>query len=322
MEEQQSGPKRRVERKALKGLMPLILVIFVLLLASLYFIFPQDDSDKNISSSDALETTLSTSSQNSTGLPSSKLDGTLNPSQNVDISETITKQTESATPGIDRNNELIVSNKVFTHPECQDKADTVDSFFQLLDTREYIQAFDLGEKSNVYFPSLIQRLVDNPPIVTGETNDLFTILQNTAHFFRIIGKKNILILKGILDREKATFEQTLADFYELTQQSGCLQERFNLNVPSDSLYLYSGFFLNTMGGRLYLFRRDSMSRMVVNFYAIVTVENANRQGRNQYGIDIKSAIDSLIEEIESSKIDLKMREYYLDTLYDLKEKYQ
>ncbi len=65
-----------------------------------------------------------------------------------------------------------------------------------------------------------------------------------------------------------------------------------------------------------------MSRMVVNFYAIVTVENANRQGRNQYGIDIKSAIDSLIEEIESSKIDLKMREYYLDTLYDLKEKYQ
>jgi hypothetical protein len=316
MEEQQSGPKRRVERRALKGLMPLIFVIFVLLLASLYFIFPQNDSDKNISSTDALETTLSTSSQNSTGQASSKPDESLDPSENEDIPDNLTKQTESATPGIDRDNE------VSTNPDCQDNADTVASFFQLLDTREYIQAFDLGGKSDVYFPSLIQRLADNPPIVTGETNDLFTILQNTAHFFRIIGKKNILVLKGILDREKATFEQTLADFYELTRQSGCLQERFNLNLPVDSLYLYSGFFLNTMGGRLYLFRRDSMSRMVVNFYAIVTVENANRQGRNQYGIEIKSSIDSLIEEIESSKIDLKMREYYLDTLYDLKEKYQ
>ena len=322
MEEQQSGPKRRVERRALKGLMPLILVIFVLLLASLYFVFQQNDSDKNTSSSNALETTLSSSSQNSTGLSSSEPDETLNPSGNKDISDTITKQTESATPGIKKDNELIVSNEVSSDPDCQNKAETVDSFFQRLDTRDYIQAFDLGEKSNVYFPSLIQRLVDNPPIVTGETNDLFTILQNTAHFFRIIGKKNILVLKGILDREKTTFEQTLADFYELIEQSGCLKERFNLSVPPDSLYLYSGFFLNTMGGRLYLFRRDSMSRMVVNFYAIVTVENANRQGRNQYGIEIKSAIDSLIEEIESSKIDLKMREYYLDTLYDLKEKYQ
>ena len=86
--------------------------------------------------------------------------------------------------------------------------------------------------------------------------------------------------------------------------------------------LYAGFFLNTMGGRLYLFRRDSMSRMVVNFYAILIIEEANKQGRNKYGIDIKDAIDSLIIEIESSRIKLQMRDFYLDTLYDLKVKYQ
>lgn len=205
---------------------------------------------------------------------------------------------------------------------CNDLADSVESFFNTLDTRDYIQDFKLDAPSSEYFPRLIQKLSDNPPIVSGETDDLFTILQNTAHFFRIIGKKNIFILKGILDRERQTFEQVLADFYQLTSQPECLQNRFNLSIQQDSLYSYAGFFLNTMGGRLYLFRRDSMSRMVVSYYAILIIEQANREGRNKYGIDIKDAIDNLIIEIESSRIRLQMRDIYLDTLYDLKVAYQ
>ena len=205
---------------------------------------------------------------------------------------------------------------------CNELADNVDAFFDTLDSRQYIRDFKLESPSSVYFPELIQKLVDNPPIVSGETDDLFTILQNTAHFFRIIGKKNILVLKGILDRERATFEQTLFDFYNLTKQPECLNTRFNLEIGQDPLYSYAGFFLNTMGGRLYLFRRDSMSRMVVNFYSILIIERANREGRNKYGIALKDAIDNLIIEIESSRIKLQMRDFYLDTLYDLKVKYQ
>lgn len=205
---------------------------------------------------------------------------------------------------------------------CDEKADSIESFFITLDTREYIRAFNLNAPSVEYFPRLIQKLVDNPPVVSGETDDLFTILQNTAHFFRIIGKKNIIVLKGILDRERQTFEAALADFYQLTRQPACLENRFNLKIYQDSLYNYASFFLNTMGGRLYLFRRDSMSRMVVNFYAIMIIEQANRAGMNKYGIDIRDAIDNLIVEIESSRIELQMREIYLDTLYDLKVAYQ
>jgi len=205
---------------------------------------------------------------------------------------------------------------------CNRLADTVEQFFNTLDTRPYIERFNIGQKSSSYFPQLIQKLVDNPPIVTGEMNDIFTILQNTAHFFRIIGKKNIVILKGILDQEKETFEATLADFYQLTNNPECMQERFNLKISNDALYYYAGFFLNTMGGRLYLFRRDSMSRMIVNYYAILTIDQVNRQGRNKYGVEIDSAIDRLIGDIESSSIDLKLRETYLDTLYNLKVKYQ
>ena len=205
---------------------------------------------------------------------------------------------------------------------CDKLANNVENFFTTLDSRDYIQAFQLETPSSTYFPELIQKLIDNPPIVSGETDDLFTILQNTAHFFRIIGKKNILVLKGILDRERDTFEQILADFYQLTSEPDCLKQRFDLVIDDEPLYAYAGFFLNTMGGRLYLFRRDSMSRMVVSYYAILIIEQSNREGRNTYGIEIKDAIDNLIIEIESSRIKLKMRDLYLDTLYDLKVKYQ
>lgn len=226
---------------------------------------------------------------------------------------------ENETAGLDSENTSPFSGD---HVSCGEKADSIESFFRKLDTREYIREFKLDAPSVVYFPRLIQKLVDNPPIVSGETDDLFSILQNTAHFFRIIGKKNIIVLKGILDRERQTFEKVLADFYQLTSQPECLEKRFNLKIYQDSLYNYASFFLNTMGGRLYLFRRDSMSRMVVNYYAIMIVEQANREGRNKYGIDIKDAIDHLIVEIESSRIDLQMRDIYLDTLYDLKIVYQ
>ena len=277
------------------------------------FFFPPKDLEKESVTSDLVETT----SPPSVGLPVSESQ------QQVDESVSTDSERAASDTGAQEIGTAVAPSQTDTaDPNCREKAATINAFFERLDNRDYIQAFALGEKSSTYFPLLIQRLVDNPPIVTGETNDLFTILQNTAHFFRIIGKKNILVLKGILDREKATFEQTLADFYDLTQQPSCLEKHFNLSVTPESVYLYSGFFLNTMGGRLYLFRRDSMSRMVVNFYAILAIENANRQGRNKYGIEIKSSVDGLIDEIESSKIDLKMRDYYLDTLYDLKEKYQ
>lgn len=295
-----------------------LLVLVILILLLVFFLSP--DSINGLRSSIGSSSSQPNAESNVSS-KTSETEGSLDgDSPGRTDSDALTQSGEgdpSLVPGSDQ-----VSVKRAGDGECSGWADNIESFFQTLDTRDYIKEFQLDFPSGVYFPELIQKLVDNPPIVSGETDDLFTILQNTAHFFRIIGKKNILVLKGILDREQATFEQTLADFYELTDEPDCLKKRFNLTIGQDPLYAYAGFFLNTMGGRLYLFRRDSMSRMVVNFYAILIIEQANLEGRNKYGIDIKDSIDSLIVEIESSRIKLQMRDYYLDTLYDLKVKYQ
>ncbi len=208
-------------------------------------------------------------------------------------------------------------DSICTEPEKQ-----LDAFYAHLDKQPYVQAYNLQKNSEIHFDKLIGKLLDNPPKVTRESDDLYTILRNTAHFFRISGKDNILLLKGILNREKESLEQILADYYFLINTPECVQNKYVKNINGDALYEYAGFFLNTMGGRLYLFRRDSQSRMVVTYYAILLVDLANRQQNNRHGIALKPAIDMLISEMETGGSSMKGSEDYLDMLYDLKEAYQ
>jgi len=250
-----------------------------------------------------------------------------NGAENSDISSTIMTGTSSSNsqsnehPGMSAPGSLqaVLSGNSDT---CQQAADKVDAFYAHLDKQPYIQAFHLGKKSRVYFSELIQKLLNNPPVITRETDDLFTVLKNTAHFYRVIGKNNITLIKTILDKEKPYIENSLADFYLLTTFPHCLKKSFSLNVPQYSIYDYAGFFLNTMGGRLYLFRRDSASRMTVSYYSILVIDKANKESSNRDGIQIRQAIDSLISEMENSGNQLKLKDKYLDNLYDLKEKYQ
>ena len=227
-----------------------------------------------------------------------------------------TETTVTTNPSVTRLSE----NTITTN--CSEPALQLDTFYSHLDKQPYVQAYNLQESSEVHFKKLIEKLLDNPPKVTRESDDLYTILRNTAHFFRISGKDNILLLKGILNREKESLEQILSDYYFLINTPECTQNKYVKNVNSDALYEYACFFLNTMGGRLYLFRRDSQSRMVVTYYAILLVDLANRQQNNRHGIALKPSIDMLISEMETGGANMKGSEEYLDILYDLKEAYQ
>jgi hypothetical protein len=100
-----------------------------------------------------------------------------------------------------------------------------------------------------------------------------------------------------------------------------LKQEYALSISPEALTDYAAFFLNTMGGRLYLFRRDSTLRMLVTYYAIITIDRANRLGNGGHGIDLNPAILSLIEEVENGGNRLRQRDECLDVLYDLQEKY-
>jgi hypothetical protein len=214
-----------------------------------------------------------------------------------------------------------IEQKLSSGGNHQRLIDEINSFYAHLDQQPYIQNLGLTEPSQVYFSKLLHKVAGNPPIVHGETDDLFTILQNTAHFFRILGKENINILKEVLDQERNSYEYVLKTFYGLTYQPQYLEEKYTITLSPATLTDYAAFFLKTMGGQLYLFRLDSTSRMVATYYAIITIDRANSEGRGGHGIDLRPSVAALIEEIENGGKNLQLKDEYLDVLYDLQEKY-
>jgi len=204
---------------------------------------------------------------------------------------------------------------------CARLAGCIHDFFARIDQRDYIRSFELHKPSQAYFIALAGKLLDNPPVVSRESDDLYTMLKNMAHFFRVIGQNNILLIKTILDRERDRIEDVATALYSWTAMDICENDQFKFNAPLNKLYEYAGFFLNTMGGKSYLFRRDSRFRLLINYYAILIIDRANSKGMNKYGIDISPIIPRLIQEIESTN-QLIYKENYLDHLYDLREKYQ
>jgi len=198
----------------------------------------------------------------------------------------------------------------------------INNFYRSLDRQKYIQARHLNAPSQVYFPGLIQKLLDTPPVVIRETDDLYTILKNNTHFFKILGKDNILLLKEILSQEPDKIEDVIASYYLLISPPISSGQDVSLTIPENAMLQYASFFLNTMGGRLYLSRRDSRTRMLLTYYAIRIIHQANIDGKNQYGLQLQPAIDMLTADMETGGNHLRYKEAYLDNLYDLKEKYQ
>ena len=205
--------------------------------------------------------------------------------------------------------------------ECELLGNKLYNFFIHIDSEEYMKHFALQEPAQTYFIRLAYNLLDNPPVVSRESDDLYTILKNMAHFFRIIGKDNILLIKAILDRERDKIEDVASELYQWMTIGSCQNDRLEFTAPLEKTYEYAGFFLNTMGGRSYLFRRDSRSRLLVNYYSVLIVASANEKGLNRHGINLSLLIPQLIQEIESTS-QLIYKENYLDQLYTLMEKYQ
>jgi len=318
-QEDHKRKKRKSAQKRKTGIgFSRILIVIVLIIIGGFFLFPylsQYFYDKQ-TPVEPLQV-QSTSPQEKIDAPSEKL---LDEPLDTVIAEPDIKEKPIESPEKEKDDQELSRETV--QVSCEKNTNSLLSFYSHLDRQPYIQETKLENMSGIYFTNLIQKLLNNPPVVTRETDDLYTILKNTAHFFRIIGKKNITIIKGILHNEKDQFENILKHYYEAVQLPDCTLKNLTLTIPDNSLYDYAGFFLNTMGGRLYLFRRDSHSRMVINYYSILIVDQANQSGKNRHGIKIKQPLDSLITEIENVGTHLKLRESYLDKLYDLKERYQ
>ncbi len=188
----------------------------------------------------------------------------------------------------------------------------VEQFFDYLDRQDYIKAYKLEEGSYQHFLWLVSKLSSHPPVVSGEMNDLYILRCNMAHFYRVMGKKNVLLIKDILSNERKTIEPVIEMLYEWG-----LRETANksgeIKASAGDLYEYAAFFLNTVSGRAYLLRRKSGIRMLLTYYSILTIDRADRESLNHCGVDIIPHVNLLIDDI-SRYSGLAHKDKYLERL--------
>lgn len=206
--------------------------------------------------------------------------------------------------------------------ECLQTADKILLFFEHLDRQDYIKEYPIKGSSLDHINGIINKLIANPPVVVRETDDLFAILNNMAHLFKVLGPKDILLIKDILIHEGELVEPTLALFYKWSEiEPECPDNGLNIKLPLAGLYEYAGYFINTLGGQSYLFRRALSLRILIRYYSILIIDRANSFDANRYGIDIRYTLDALISEVQSNG-DLENRQEYLENLIRLQKSYQ
>jgi hypothetical protein len=191
------------------------------------------------------------------------------------------------------------------------------AFFSYLDGRDYVKAYALDGGTYAQYTAAVAELSASLPKVAGETESLYTTLKNVSHFFRVLGKKRTELAAEILKNEQEILEPTLRVFYQwFTGPAGTLQGRPSLPV----MYEHASFFMNTLGGRSYLMRRDSKLRLLTIYYCILVLDRANDAGMNPNGVDIRPLISRTASDIRSQR-GLIYQKPYLAELARLAGKY-
>jgi len=203
---------------------------------------------------------------------------------------------------------------------CQQLNQQTKKFFSYLNDKGYIKAQGLGGDASEQYKKAIGLLETTRPLISGETQDLYTLMRNISFFCRVLGDKTIRVALAVLSQEADIMEPTIKLFYDQTNPwTGCSGEE-TVGLSPEALYDYASFFINTIAGHAYLARRDLKVRTLGLYYSVVIIDKANENGLNKYGIDIRPAITSLLEDIESQR-GLLYRKDYRNTLTELQKKY-
>ena len=205
--------------------------------------------------------------------------------------------------------------------DCENLERQIIAFFSYLDKRDYIVLQNLSHGTYGLFKKVLKQLSVNLPTNTNETTDIIHLTHNMAHFYRVLGKKQINFIKKILNNENDIIESIMPAFYSFYTSDKCCEEDLQGCPTLKFFYEYAGFFLNTIAGRNYLLRRDSKIRILTIFYCVLILDKANQEKLNPYGIDIRPYINLSMNDISNQK-NLIHHKQYLTKLQSLKEKYK
>ncbi len=204
---------------------------------------------------------------------------------------------------------------------CAQVEKNITEFFRYLDQKEYVR--NPGSKIDTYmrFKKILNRLAARPPVPAGEGTAPAIIIKNVYHFYRVLDRKDLRLIRHIVTEEKETLEFNLEMFYRWVGLGNRCPDPEGMRPSKEMLYKYAGFFINTTGGRACLFRRSSDIRLLVSYYCLLIINEADKKGGNSSGIDILPYIEPIREEI-LLHTHFQFQSEYINKLDSLKRYYQ
>jgi hypothetical protein len=203
---------------------------------------------------------------------------------------------------------------------CERIDQEIQGYFRYLNAKGYVKHLGEGLDTYAQFKTMIRKLSAKLPIPAGEGIDSTIISDNIFLFFRVLDKNDFRLIRDLLKNEEDTLEPTLDLFYRwLTLGSRCPDPE-GIRPSQSVLYHYAGFFLNTIGGRSYLFRRSLGLRLLCSYYSLLILQEADKQGKNSYGIDVLPFIAPLTREIALYP-DFRFKQTYLKNLEEMGKDY-
>ncbi|MBN2417890.1 MAG: hypothetical protein JXL81_00765 [Deltaproteobacteria bacterium] len=196
----------------------------------------------------------------------------------------------------------------------------IASFFVHLDQQRYIKEYNFEGSSYNEYEEIIQKISDKTPLLGNETESLYNMFLNMAHFYRVLGNQRISLIKDIIINENDDIESIMRDFYLWYIYDNQGMKKIKGRPALKVLYEYAGFFLNTIGGRNYLMRRESKIRILTSYYSVLILDRANDMKQNPNGIDIRPYLRLLISDL-TNKSGFLFHFEYMKNLKRLKEKY-
>ncbi|HSB05060.1 MAG TPA: hypothetical protein VLK23_07660 [Thermodesulfobacteriota bacterium] len=203
---------------------------------------------------------------------------------------------------------------------CARVENDIRDFFLYLDKKSYIRHLNERVDSYAEFKQILGRLSSNLPVPAGDGIDSAVMTKNIFHVFRTLSNADIRLVKEITINESETLELNLEVIYRWLVLGNQCPDPDRVRPSFDVLYHYAGFLLNTIGGRAYLSRRPMTSRMLLSYYSLLIIHEADRKGRNTYGIDVFPHLAPLSSEMVIHP-DLKLKKEYLQELKQMESYY-
>lgn len=194
-------------------------------------------------------------------------------------------------------------------------------FFHYLDQQPSIRHLELGTGgTKERFKIILKKLSSRLPVPAGEGIDPRILTANVYYFFRTLDRKDIRLIKEVIRHERDNMEMDLHMFFQWFMEGEGDPDLDALRPSLAMAYPYAGYLLNTIGGRTYLLRRPSTVRVLLTYYSLLIVYQADKEGKNSYGIDLYPYVRALADEMTHYP-DLQYQQEYMEKLDQIRQYY-